>query len=80
MWQRLTKPDLLVFLDASYETCTRRRQLNWDRWEYEEQLRRLDHASTRANLHVETDRLTPGEVQRAVLSGLGLEPGRPTGV
>jgi chloramphenicol 3-O-phosphotransferase len=74
MWQRLTKPDLLVFLDASYETCTKRRTLNWDRWEYEEQLRRLEHASLHADLHVETDRLAPDEVQRAVLSGLGLEP------
>jgi chloramphenicol 3-O-phosphotransferase len=80
MWQRLTKPDLLVFLDASYETCTRRRQLNWDRWEYEEQLRRLGHAYANADLHVETDRLTPDEVQRTVLIGLGLEPGRRTGV
>jgi chloramphenicol 3-O-phosphotransferase len=80
MWQRLTKPDLLVFLDASYETCTRRRRLTWDRWEYEEQLRRLEHASLHADLHVETDRLTPDEVQRAVLSGLGLESGRRTGV
>jgi deoxyadenosine/deoxycytidine kinase len=76
MWQRITKPDLLVFLDASYETCTRRRQLTWEAREYEEQLRRLDHASTHADLHVETDRLTPDEVVQVVLEGLGLQPQR----
>ncbi|MCX6072090.1 MAG: hypothetical protein NTU91_14760 [Chloroflexi bacterium] len=74
MWQRITKPDLLVFLEASYETCTRRRKLTWEPREYEEQLRRLEHASTHADLHVETDRLTPDEVVQAVLDGLGLGP------
>jgi hypothetical protein len=73
MWQKLTHPDMLVFLQASYATCTRRRRLNWDLREYEEQLRRLQHASTHADLLVETDRLTPVEVLQAVLDGLGLE-------
>jgi deoxyadenosine/deoxycytidine kinase len=72
MWQRLTRPDMLVFLDASFETCTRRRQLNWEPWEYQEQLRRLEHAAQHADLHVETDRLTPDQVLQAVLDGLGL--------
>ncbi len=80
MWQRITRPDLLVFLDASFETCTRRRRLNWDLWEYEEQLRRLQHASAHADLHVQTDRLTPDEVLQAVLDGLGLEPRPRAGV
>jgi thymidylate kinase len=74
MWQKLTRPDVLVFLDASFETCTRRRRLNWEIWEYAEQLRRLEHASGHADLHVETDRLTPDQVLQAVLDGLGLEP------
>jgi len=74
MWQKLTRPDVLVFLDASFETCTRRRRLNWETWEYAEQLRRLEHASAHADLHVETDRLTPDQVLQAVLDGLGLEP------
>ena len=74
MWQKLTRPDVLVFLDASYETCTRRRRLNWEIWEYAEQLRRLAHASGHADLHVETDRMTPDQVLQAVLDGLGLEP------
>ena len=80
MWQRLTHPDVLVFLDASFETCTRRRQLNWEPWEYQEQLRRLEHAAQHADLHVDTDRLTPEQVLQAVLDGLGLEARRQDGV
>ena len=80
MWQRLTKPDLLVFLQASFETCTRRRQLHWDLGEYEEQQHRLEHAFEHADLRVETDQLTPNEVLQTVLLGLGLEPGHCIGV
>jgi hypothetical protein len=74
MWQRITNPGLLVFLQASYPVCTRRRQLVWTEQEYEEQLRRLAHAYAHADLRVDTDPLTPDEVLAAVLGGLGLEP------
>ena len=74
MWQRLTNPGLLVFLQASYSVCTQRRQLSWTEQEYEEQLRRLAHAYAHADLRVDTDPLTPDEVLAAVLGGLGLEP------
>lgn len=74
MWQRITAPDLLVFLDASYQTCTRRRQLRWEVWEYEEQLWRLRHASEHADLRLRTDELTPDEVVQAVLDSLRLRP------
>lgn len=80
MWQRLTRPDLLVYLQASYDVCTQRRQLNWAVWEYAEQLRRLAHAFEHADLRVDTDRLTPDEVLAAVVDGLGLEPPAPAGV
>jgi deoxyadenosine/deoxycytidine kinase len=73
MWKLITKPDLLVFLEAAFETCTKRRRLNWERPEYQEQLRRLSHASLHADLHITTDRLTPGEVLQDVLDGLGLK-------
>jgi len=29
MWQRLTNPDMLVFLDVSYATTCQRRKLDW---------------------------------------------------
>jgi cytidylate kinase len=62
MWKRITNPDLLVYLNASFETCTRRRRLNWSLEDYNEQLRRLAHASRNADLIIDTDNLSPGEV------------------
>ncbi|MBI3737884.1 MAG: hypothetical protein HY258_02430, partial [Chloroflexi bacterium] len=29
MWQKITNPDLLIFLNSSFEVSTRRRRLNW---------------------------------------------------
>ncbi len=57
MWKRITNPDVLVYLNASFETCTRRRSLNWTLEDYNEQLRRLAHASQHADLIIETDHL-----------------------
>jgi deoxyadenosine/deoxycytidine kinase len=62
MWKRITNPDLLVYLKASFETCTRRRNLNWTVEDYNEQLRRLSHAGKNADLVIETDHLSPDEV------------------
>ena len=62
MWQRITNPDLLVYLSASFETCTRRRNLNWTNDDYLEQLRRLAHACEHADVIIETDSLSPAEV------------------
>ncbi len=68
MWQKITNPDLLIFLNASFETCTQRRKLNWVEADYLEQLHRLSHARQHANLNVETDTLTPNEVlERALI-------------
>ncbi len=68
MWRKLTNPDLLIFLQCSFETSTARRKLNWTRADYEEQLRRLAHALTHADCVIETDPLTPAEVLRQALA------------
>ena len=34
MWQELSQPDFLIFLDASFETSTERKSLNWNIEEY----------------------------------------------
>ena len=39
MWQRITNPDLLIYLNSSFEVSTQRRKLNWNEAEYKEQLR-----------------------------------------
>lgn len=67
MWQKITKPDILIFLDVSYENTLVRRDLTWSRDEFEEQLRRLDHARQHADLVIETDALDElGVLQKAL--------------
>ncbi len=62
MWQVITKPDLLIFLECSYENSTARRKLNWLPADHEEQLRRLSHACEQADIHIDTNLLTSEEV------------------
>lgn len=62
MWKRITNPDILIFLDASYPETIRRRHLNWTEDEYQEQHRRLADARQHADLYIFTDPLTPEEV------------------
>ena len=59
MWQRLTKPDLLIFLDVSFKESMRRHPLNWTEADYQEQQRRLGHALEHADLYLLTDSLSP---------------------
>ena len=62
MWKRITNPDLLIYLNASFESCTKRRKLNWTNEDYQEQLHRLSHAREHADLIIETDSISPEEV------------------
>jgi dephospho-CoA kinase len=70
MWQIISKPDLLIYLDASFLVSTRRRQLDWQEKDYREQLRRLAHAHENAHLIIETDELTPEQVLQIALEFL----------
>lgn len=70
MWQRITRPDRLVYLAVSRETAERRlaRELPPAWWA--EMTARLAHARAHADLMVETDELTPEEVAERVLEFL----------
>ena len=68
MWQRLTHPDVLVFLKVSYSNTIKRRNLNWTEAEYQEQIYRLRHAIDHADLIVDTDRLNVTQVVEKILS------------
>jgi predicted metal-dependent hydrolase len=70
MWRRLGAPDLLVFLDGSFETCTVRKHFDWPLADYQEQRRRLEHARRECNIYLATDGLTPQEVLEEVLRAL----------
>jgi cytidylate kinase len=67
MWQIISKPDILIYLGASFPVSTARRKLNWQEKDYREQLRRLEHAHQHAHLIVDTDNLTPEQVLQNVL-------------
>ncbi len=73
MWKRLTNPDLLVFLQASYPVTCQRRSLDWTEADYLEQQRRLAHAREHADLFIDTDPLDPDQVLAQSLAFLQLE-------
>lgn len=70
MWQRLTNPDVLVFLQASYPITIKRRNLDWKEKDYDEQQRRLAHAREHADLFINTDDLSIEEVIQKILDFL----------
>ena len=70
MWQRLTNPDILIYLDVSYHVAQTRRKLNWNTGEYETQKHRLRNARKHADLYLQTDALSPEEVLSQVLDFL----------
>ncbi|MGE5377824.1 MAG: hypothetical protein ACM3XO_22415 [Bacteroidota bacterium] len=70
MWQIISRPDLLIYLDASFRVSTARRRLDWQEKDYQEQLRRLAHAHEHAHLIIATDALTPDQVLQQALAFL----------
>jgi deoxyadenosine/deoxycytidine kinase len=62
MWKLLVNPDLLIYLDVSFQIATERRMLNWSELEFQEQLHRLSNARKMANLVIQTDALTPDQI------------------
>ena len=82
MWQRITRPDLLIYLDVSWETARRRRRTDAKSDWWAEQAHRLRHARQHADLYIPTDELTPQEVTHttlAFLESLQLRPQLGTG-
>ena len=70
MWQIITKPDLLIYLHASFQTSTTRRKLKWNEDDYAEQLYRLSHAREHAHIIINTDDLTPDRILQQALDFL----------
>jgi adenylate kinase family enzyme len=70
MWQQLTKPDVLIFLEASFETCDQRKKLDWTQKDFNEQLRRLRHAYENCDICIKTDGLKPNQILKNVLQAL----------
>lgn len=72
MWKRLVHPDILIFLNASFEVSMARRKLDWSYDDYLEQHWRLSNARQNADLYIDTDLLEPGEVVKKVLDFINI--------
>ncbi|MDP1546683.1 MAG: hypothetical protein Q8L87_11730 [Anaerolineales bacterium] len=70
MWQVITNPDILIFLECSFENSTSRRKLNWVPADHEEQQRRLSHAREHANIIIDTNILNSDDVLARALDFL----------
>jgi hypothetical protein len=71
MWQRLTRPDYLIYLDVSHTVAIGRRQYleGAEEW-LREQARRLAHARAHCDLYIDTTELTTEEVREQALTFL----------
>jgi hypothetical protein len=70
MWQRITQPDLLIYLDVSWEVAQHRRPTDASVEWWDELGRRLRHARQHADLYILTDELTPSDVLQEALAFL----------
>lgn len=70
MWERLTRPEALVYLDASLETIRRRRHKSFRQSFLDAEHERLSYARLRCAIYVDTDPLTREQVLGQVVNGL----------
>ena len=71
MWQRISQPDVLVYLDVDFQTIkSRRPHLNFKPEHLAEQNRRLAHARQSCHLYLDTRDLSPKIVRDRTLSFL----------
>lgn len=71
MWQRFFHPDVLIYLDVSYEAARARRpHIDGGRQRLENQHKLLAHALDHCDFYLDTSDLTPDEVQTQVLDFL----------
>lgn len=67
MWQRISKPDVLIFLDVSYPVARRRRPyIDGGPQRLAQQHARLAHARAHCDFYLDTSELTGEEVYAAV--------------
>lgn len=77
MWQRITDPDILVYLDVSVEVAARREGLGVpSSWWAEERDVRLVHARAHCDLYIDTTDLSKDEVETRVKAYLRSSAGQ----
>ena len=68
MWQRITNPDVLIYLDVRMDVAAQREGLAApSSWWPEEREVRLVHAREHCDIYVDTSDLTPEEIADRVL-------------
>ncbi len=70
MWQRVTRPDVMIYLDASLATINARLKVNWEPEYLDEMNRRLTHARAHTDFFLDTNPLTIEEVCARVVTFL----------
>jgi UDP-N-acetylmuramate-alanine ligase len=70
MWQVISHPDVLIYLDASEEAVCRRGERHYVLGCVEEQRRRLAHARAHCDLYLMTDDRSAAEVLARAVSFL----------
>jgi RNase adaptor protein for sRNA GlmZ degradation len=69
MWQRVTRPDVLIYLDVTYPAARQRRPyIDGGPQRLADQHLRLIHARDHCDYYLDTSDLTPGQVRQAVLA------------
>jgi len=80
MWRQLSRPEVLVYLDASLSVVRGRLRVTYDESREREQRRRLAHARRHCDVFVRTDSLTEDQVLERVVSALDRVGVRPASV
>lgn len=76
MWQRITNPDVLIYLDVDMDVAARREGLSTPSpWWPDERNVRLAHARAHCDLYIDTSALTSDEVAARALRYLTDETG-----
>lgn len=71
MWQRISQPDVLIYLDVSYPASRARRpEVEWGPERRDAEVEKLRHACEHADLVINTDPLTPEEIRKTVFEFL----------
>ncbi|MBP6017349.1 MAG: hypothetical protein KA586_11560 [Candidatus Promineofilum sp.] len=78
MWRRLVDPDVLIYLDVTYEALLARRPTFGEREYLEREQARLAHAREHADLVVDTSGMTSEAVRELVLGALGVTMDNPS--
>jgi deoxyadenosine/deoxycytidine kinase len=73
MWQRLSRPEVLVYLDVSYEALCQRRTVDFDTAYLDEQRRRLAHARRHCAIYIDTSHLSREQVLAKIVARLRVD-------